>query len=250
MSERPGALPKLGLILPDDPIESEMHRLDRWLSSKGRDDVTALTILSKATGGHFEEDLYATGDLDVIAPVARALAAKSCGAIVWACTSGSFIGGLDWSKQQAAALAEASGVPSSSTTLSFIDAVGAFGAKQVHVLGAYPEPVTRAFMGCLHAAGIEVASWRALNSPDGPSSFRMSLKDEVASFAETLGGGGEEPILIPDTAINSLDLIEALEQSSGRPVLGANQVTLWQGLRMLGVSTALPNAGRLFAGGT
>lgn len=121
------SLPKLGIILPDDPIESEMHRLDRWLAERGREDVTAATLLSTGIGGHFEADLFATGDLEVIAPVGRELAEQGCGAVIWACTSASFIGGLDWAERQAAGLADAIGVPSSSTTLAFIAALEALG---------------------------------------------------------------------------------------------------------------------------
>src|SRR5690606_33564963 len=125
MNTQRSALPKLGIILPDDPIESEMHRLDKWLTARQRDDVTALTLLSKMTGGHFEADLYQTGDTAVIGPVARQLAAEGCDAIVWACTSGSFIGGLSWARAQAAAVSKTAARPATSTTLAFIAALQA-----------------------------------------------------------------------------------------------------------------------------
>lgn len=241
------AAPRLGIILPDDPIESELHRLDLWLEGRDRRDVTATTMLSKATGGHVEADLYQTGDPEVITPIARELAGQGCKAIVWACTSGSFIGGLAWARRQARALEQAAGVPATSTTLAFIAALAALGTSRVHLLGAYPEPVTRALESCLAEAGVTVESLRALGTPDGPASFHLDLRAEVARFAATLDGAPDQPILIPDTAINSLALVDDLEVSSGRPVLTANQVSLWHGLRLLGVSTAVPRAGHLLA---
>lgn len=241
------SLPKLGIILPDDPIDSEMHRLDRWLAGRGREDVTAATLLSKGIGGHYEADLYATGDLEVIAPVARELAEQGCGAVVWACTSASFIGGLAWAERQAAGLADATGLPSSSTTLAFVAALEAVQAKRAHLLGAYPEPVTRAFAAALREAGVEVDRCRALDTPNGSASFLLALPEEVGRFAAELPEDGA-PILIPDTAINSLDLVEGLEAASGRVVLSANQVSLWHGLNLLGVPAKLGDCGRLCAG--
>ena len=240
------SLPKLGIILPDDPIDSEMHRLDRWLAERGRDDVTAATLLSTGIGGHFEADLYATGDLEVIAPVGRELVEQGCGTVIWACTSASFIGGLDWAERQAAGLADAIGVPSSSTTLAFVSALEALGVKRVHLLGAYPDPVTRAFAATLGEVGVEVDGYHALGTPDGSVSFKLQLPEEVGKFAARLPDDAA-PILSPDTAINSLDLVEGLEQASGRLVLTANQVTLWHGLDLLGVPAHLPDCGDLCA---
>jgi maleate cis-trans isomerase len=237
--------PRLGIVMPDDPIPSELHCLDLWLKGRGRRDVTATTILSRATGGHVEADLYQTGNLEVIAPIARKLADQSCGAVVWACTSGSFIGGLAWARQQARGLEEAAGVPATSTTLAFVAALAELGVTRAHLMGAYPEPVTGAFQSCLGEAGVSVRGLRALGTPDGPASFRLDLRAELAAFAAILDGPPDQPILIPDTAINSLDLVDELERSSGRPVLTANQVSLWHGLRLLGVSAAVPRAGRL-----
>jgi maleate cis-trans isomerase len=43
-----------------------------------------------------------------------------------------------------------------------------------------------------------------------------------------------EAVLVPDTALHTIDAIEALEQEAGKPVLTANQVSAWEGLRLAG----------------
>lgn len=248
MGQQQSTAPKLGIILPDEPVDLEMKSLGGWLERRGRRDVQAVTLPSRITGGHAVEALHRTGSLEVIGPVARALAERGCDAVVWACTSGSFIGGLDWARQQAECLAATAQRPAGSTTLAFIAALNALGVRRVDVLGAYPEPVTRAFTGCLTAAGFEVGRWKALGTPDGPASFRLDLAEEVARFAATDPAGGAAALLIPDTAIDSLDLVEELERRSGRLVLTANQVSLWYGLTLLGLEPAMAGLGRLFAG--
>lgn len=245
MSESSARLPHLGIILPDDPIKSEMYTLDSLLRDHGRSDVQTTTVLSKMMGGHVAEDLYRTGDPGVIAPPARELAACGCGAIVWACTSGSFIGGLAWARSQQRGLEETAGVPATSTTLAFLAALQHRGNSKVHVLGAYPEPVTRAFLGCLEADGRKIGAWACLDTPDGPSSFVLDLAAELDRFMDRVPDDGA-PILIPDTAINSLSLIPELEHRSGHPVFAANQVSLWHGLELLGVSARIEGAGSLF----
>lgn len=247
MNAEAAKAPRLGIIFPNDPIESEMHRLGRWLEDRGRGDITAATRFSSVLGGHGERDLLRMGRLEAIVPAGRDLADLGCGAIIWGCTSASFIGGLSWARAQARGLAAATGRPASSTTLAFIEALESLRVRRVQLLGAYPEPVTRAFIDCLAVAGVSVESWRALDMPDGASSFRLALVEEAARFVETLPAGDDAPILIPDTAINSLDLVAELEAQCGRPVLTANQVTLWQGLRLLGVEGAIAGAGSLLA---
>ena len=58
--------------------------------------------------------------------------------------------------------------------------------------------------------------------------------------------GGAEAVLIPDTAMHSLQWIDRLEAAVGLPVLTANQVTVWQGLRLLGDVPRYETLGTLF----
>jgi maleate cis-trans isomerase len=55
-----------------------------------------------------------------------------------------------------------------------------------------------------------------------------------------------EVLLIPDTALPSLDLVDHLEAMCGRPVLTANQVTLWMALDLASHPLTVAGFGRLF----
>ncbi|MGH3553369.1 MAG: maleate cis-trans isomerase, partial [Mycobacterium sp.] len=52
--------------------------------------------------------------------------------------------------------------------------------------------------------------------------------------------------LIPDTAMHTVAQVDALEQLLGKPVLTANAVTVWEGLRIAGIAQRVPGLGRLF----
>ena len=81
--------------------------------------------------------------------------------------------------------------------------------------------------------------------PVGEGQWDLDLAAEVSRFAGRQSGE-RAPLVIPDTAINSLDLVEQLEAIAGRPVITANQASLRQSLAMVGCPTAAPGLGALF----
>jgi maleate cis-trans isomerase len=58
---------------------------------------------------------------------------------------------------------------------------------------------------------------------------------------------GADAVLVPDTALPSLDLVERLEARAGLPVLTANQVTLWAALGLVRKDVAVSGFGRIFS---
>ena len=53
-------------------------------------------------------------------------------------------------------------------------------------------------------------------------------------------------VLVPDTAMRTLAEINAIEAALGKPVLTANQVTIWEGLRLTGQHRVVRSLGALF----
>jgi maleate isomerase len=82
-----------------------------------------------------------------------------------------------------------------------------------------------------------------MSGPDAASIGNQRLTSTAEALDVPSGGA----LLVPDTAMPTLDLIAPLERRLGRPVLTANQVTLWQGLKLGGATTRVPGLGRLFA---
>jgi maleate cis-trans isomerase len=66
-----------------------------------------------------------------------------------------------------------------------------------------------------------------------------------------LAVAGDHPeadaLLIPDTAMHTLEVLPRLEAALGKPVLTANQVTIWEGLRLAGRTPISSSLGALFA---
>ena len=154
----------LGVILPDDgPQSYEWHALAPWLAARGAADVRVSVAGSVCDGMHTPDSLFATGSIERLAPAATRLAAMGCRAVMWACTSGSFVGGRRWAVEQAEVLAAVCGRPAGSTSLALVEAVAALGADAVDLLSPYPPPVGDRLVAFLEDSGIGVERVRHLD---------------------------------------------------------------------------------------
>ncbi len=221
----------LGVILPDDgPFDYEWMHLDSWLPRHGMRDIGYRLVRSPADGIMAHDNLMAIGDAKALLPAARSL--RGAGAVVWACTSGSFAGGRRFAEKQAAQLAEAAGAPATSTSLALAAAAHSIGAREVDLLSAYSEELTNVLVAFLRDSDLAVREVKFLDCLVTEQSFEIDIEKEVASFAAGTGSS-RRPILVPDTAINTLDLLDRLTGVAGRPVITANQASLWQGVHLL-----------------
>jgi maleate cis-trans isomerase len=69
---------------------------------------------------------------------------------------------------------------------------------------------------------------------------------QVVAMVKAADRPDAEAVLVPDTAMHTLAIIPELEAAVGKPVLTANQVTVWKGLQLLGSIPALRGLGTLF----
>lgn len=234
--------PVIGLLYPGYAAEDDFPALENalggaiWLplvhTSMGRDE-------------HTVEALLDTGSAARLAQGADAIAAHSPDAVMWACTSGSFVYGRDGAAAQAAAISERLGVPASSTSIAFVEASRALGLEKVAVAASYPEELAAHFSTFLEAGGVEVVSFGASGIFTAVDAGRLG-PDAVLEMTLSVDVPEAEAVLVPDTALHTLTCIDTLENALGKPVLTANQVTVWEGLRLAGTPRPLPRLGTLF----
>ncbi|WP_425296671.1 maleate cis-trans isomerase family protein [Nocardia abscessus] len=143
-------------------------------------------------------------------------------------------------------LAEVAGVPATSTSIAFAEAVHALGLCTVAVAASYPDEVARLFVDFLADAGIEVVSMSSAGI-DTAAEVGTLTASQVLRLAADNDHPGAQALLIPDTAMHTLTVLPDLEATLGKPVLTANQVTIWAGLRLAGAEPVVPGLGTLFA---
>ncbi|MGQ4441138.1 aspartate/glutamate racemase family protein [Streptomyces violaceoruber] len=232
----------LGFLYPGHSGEDDYPRIEQLLGSDIRVDLVHTDIGEDA---HRVDALLEMGSPRRLEAGVAELRLAGADAVVWACTSGSFVHGWDGAHAQVRALAQAAGLPASSTSFAFVHAAKELGVRRVSIGATYPDDVARLFGDFLGAAGIEVA--------DVVSSGVITAAEvgtwteaEVLALARAADRPDVEAVLLPDTALHTAAYIPALEKELGKPVLTANQVTIWEGLRLADRRVNAPELGALF----
>jgi maleate cis-trans isomerase len=195
---------------------------------------------------HDVEALLALGSKEQLRPPAEQAREYSPDAVMWACTSGSFVYGWEGCREQAQWVQEAAGVPASSTSLAFAAAVHHLGLDRVSVAATYPQDVASHFVKFLERDGITVTALSTYDVPSGEDAGLLG-PEWVLETAGAADLTGAQCLLIPDTALHTIDVLPELEATLGMPVLTANQVTAWHGLVLAGHPAQADNLGALFA---
>jgi len=232
----------VGILYPGHAAEDDYPLLERLLAPS-----VALRVVHTSVGedAHRVDALRDLGGADRLAAGARQLRSPAVDAVVWACTSGSFVFGWEGAQDQASAVARALGVPASSTSLAFVQAARALRLVRVAVAATYPADVTDHFARFLRRGGIEVVGLSSAGIVTAAEVGQLD-RDEVLQLAAANDHPDADGVLLPDTALHTVAWVEELEERLGKPVLSANQVSVWEGLRIAGHGQSHAGPGTLF----
>lgn len=235
-------MPTVGLLYPGHSAEDDFPALEHSVGGAVR---LPVVITSVGEDAHRVDALLDLGSDRRLADGAAQLAADEPDAVMWACTSGSFVFGPRGAQQQVAAVAAAAGVPASSTSIAFVDALRHLNIRRVAIAASYPDDVAQHFVRFLSAGGAEVISMGSHGIYTAAEVGTLG-PDQVIAMVTAADHPDAEAVLVPDTAMHTLTIVDRLEAAVGKPVLTANQVTVWKGLNLLGPVRSLPGLGALF----
>lgn len=232
----------LGFLYPGHSAEDDYPRIEQLLGSDIRVDVVHTDIGEDA---HRVDALREMGAPDRLAAGVEELRLSGAESVVWACTSGSFVYGWEGAHDQVRALARAAGMPASSTSFAFVHAVREIGARRVAIGATYPEDVAALFEDFLRAGGVEVTGVRSSGIITAAEVGTWG-EAEVLALARSADHPSAQAVLLPDTALHTAAYVPRLEEALGKPVLTANQVTVWEALRLADRRVNAPSLGSLF----
>ncbi len=218
---------KIGVLYPAYSAEDDYPRLAATLNPP----VDVQVVHTESPNQHRIDETQVTGSREYLLAGAEDLRPHNVAVCMWACTSASFAFGVDGARRQARDLADTLGVPSSSTSLAFLSACDTLGLKRVAVAATYPEELSTLFRGFLETDGVEVVHMGCLDVWTGDESALIE-RDEVLHFARANDHPDAEAVLIPDTALHTAGFLSELETAVGKTVLTANQVSMWEALRL------------------
>ncbi|MFF0135825.1 decarboxylase [Streptomyces sp. NPDC005227] len=232
----------LGFLYPGHSAEDDYPRMELLLGSDVR-----LTVVHTDIGedAHRVDALLEMGSPERLEAGVEELRLSGAEAVVWACTSGSFVRGWQGAHEQVRGLARSAGLPASSTSFAFAHAVQEIGAHRVAIGATYPEDVAALFAAFLKEAGIEVV---AVSASGVVTAAEVGTWEygQVLALAREVDRPDAEAILLPDTALHTVSHIPDLEKELGKPVLTANQVSVWEALRLTDRRVNAPRLGTLF----
>jgi len=169
------------------------------------------------------------GDPDVVARAVADLAACEPAVTVYACTSGSFVGGVAGEAALRTAMEAAAGRPALTTSGALVEALRACNARRVAVATPYTAALSDRLVTFLAEAGFTPAGVADLGLTGAiPAVSTATVTDLVLAAS----GFDADAIFVSCTNLRTLHVLPDLEQRVGRPVISANQVTMWSALRL------------------
>lgn len=186
---------------------------------------------------------------------ARCLSIIQPQSIAYACTSASFVRGVGYDREIISRMEKAGGVPATTTSTASVKALQALGVKKVAVASSYKiGEISLRLRQFLEGNGFEVVSVKRFSSGEEDLDSKKALGDDTvrASLETTYQLVKEadtpdaEGIFVPNTAFRALGIVEAVEQDLGKPVVIANQATMWEALRLAGVKPRMEGLGELY----
>jgi maleate isomerase len=216
----------IGVVVPYD------FALDRELWRWVPDDISLhLTRMPYAPLAATMEMAIHISDPALVAGGARELHAVSPVVTAYACTSGSFVGGLAGEAALVAAMTEAGAPAAVTTSGALLTALRQLDIKRIATVTPYTADITAGLSSYLAEAGVEVAATAGLGLT---ALIWMVPYDITAQLVRDTDCPDAEAVFISCTNLPTYDVIAPLEAELGKPVLTANQVTMWSALTIAG----------------
>lgn len=181
-----------------------------------------------------------------IEAAARELADFGPDVIAYACTSGSFLKGVQSDAELCASLSDAHGLPMITTSAALLEALEALGSHRVSVVTPYITQVSSGVQRYLGESGYEVVAAHDLELLSNLDKGRLGPEASYRA-AQQIRHDDADVVIISCTNWRTAEAAAALEKDLGIPVVSSNLATMWAALRAAGVETVDAHPGALFA---
>jgi maleate isomerase len=210
-------------------------------------------IIPAGVGVHFSRvnnpDVISNETLAAIAPdltrVAKTILPDgSLDVITYACTSGSLVLGED--KVHELLNLGAPDARASCIIAAVVRALHAVKARNLLVVTPYLDEVNTAELNYLTDSGFRVLEFEGFNLARDSDMVRVQPRF-IRDVALQLDRDDADAIFISCGALRAIDVIEEIEQQSGKPVITSNQAMAWDALRLAGINDLVPGFGKLLS---
>ncbi len=241
-AEQPGPI-RIGMITPSSNscLEPGTYRL-----LDGTEGVSVHFSRLRVTRIGLDEGSSVQFDVDALVAAARLLADAKVNVIAWNGTSGSWLG-LDHDRDIVAAIRAATGIPATTSALALIDAYSVYGVSRLGLVTPYTSEVSERIVDIYARHGIEVIAEDHLGISDNEAFGRVA-PEQLAAQVRAVAPEAHA-VAVVCTNVAGAGIVAGLEAELGIPILDSVAVTLWQALRIAGVTTPIEGSGTLLRDG-
>ncbi|MFF3763052.1 decarboxylase [Streptomyces sp. NPDC001922] len=222
----------VGVVAPFD------FALDRELWRWVPDDVSLYLTRTPFVPVEVSLDLARmVSEHETLREAVQALCAVAPEVVAYACTSGSFVGGMAGERGMCAAMEQSGELPALTTSGALLAALREIGARRIALVTPYTRSVTASLEDYLAEGGVSVTGRAYLGLTR--HIWKVPYRD-VVDMARQAVVGSADALFISCTNLPTYDVIPQLEAELRMPVLSANQVTMWAALARIGEQAVGP----------
>lgn len=229
--------PGIGMIAPFD------FALDRELWRWAPDEVSLyLTRMPFLTTPMTVDMAVAIADRKPVRRATRDVLTPRPGVVSYACTSGSFVAGAAAEYVLHRTILDAGAPRASTTSGALVEALAVLGVERLAIATPYIAAVTDRLVTFLAEHRVATVASEGLGLI---GNIWRTTYAQVVDIVKQVDRPEAQALFISCTNLPTYDVIEPLEQALGKPVLTANQVTMWDACRK--IDRAAVGGGRLLA---
>jgi maleate isomerase len=158
------------------------------------------------------------------------------------CTAGSFVIGEERIVEKIGAAR--AGVKATTLLSGVAAALVAVGARRISVATAYTADINALEAEYFSSRGFDVVNIAGMELLTDMEMNRVS-PDYLCAFAEAADRKQSDAVFISCGALRSTEIIDRLERRLGKPVIGSNQASIWNCLRLAGIDDRMEGFGSL-----
>jgi len=153
-------------------------------------------------------------------------------------------GGVAKLDARCAELAAHIGIPVCNASIATQKGLQDIGAKRIAVMTPFNAEVDQVVKTNIEQGGYEVIAIKGTEAPSLPEICETPLQ-QIRELAVELAKSNCDAIAQIGTALPVVELIEELEQETGKTIIACNAAVYWQALRTAGIQDAVQGYGRL-----
>jgi len=166
--------------------------------------------------------------------------------ILWCCTAGSFLKGKGHDERLIKEMQDATGIPCTTTSSAVMAAFKTLGVNKFSMVTPYPFDVNDIEKKFMEDNGFKVVKMDGLDLTDNSILANVS-PNVLYKLARANDVPEAEAMFISCTGLDALDIIQALEEDLGKPVITSNQASYWLAFKMAGIGVPIQGYGRILS---